>query len=740
MKPLNARPNPSSPKIPPTPHHAAQTDRTSPSLFLSGKNFVEEIIMKKFKILYFSLSLAVLFSAVLSAQNKDSILSEKEIIALNNEISGEIAQDYIRHIAQYHRLQPSRGYHQAAEWVAEQAKNAGLSDVHIEKYPADGEKYYYMYKSSPAWDVEFAELWIIEPEEEKLTGFHEIPVSIAISSQSCDIQGELVYVGRGTSSEDYKKVSVEGKVVLADGPIGAVASTAVDRFGALGVVVINMRFSHDEPDNVSSIRLRTKTPCFGFGLSHRQGEELKDRLLRGEKITVQTVVRAETHPGHYENVVATIPGTDLADEEILFTAHLCHYKPGANDNASGSACLLEIGRALKRLIDEGKIKKPKRTIRFLWVPEMSGSIAYAATHPEVVEKMIAGINLDMVGQYLNDNNSTFFLHRTPHSRSHYINDLLTNLTEFVAANNVQTLMDRGDFPYPVYSISGSRDAFRYRISGYVGGSDQWIFNDGLLGVPMVFFLVWPDRFYHTSGDKPEICDPTQLKRSSFLGAAAAVYLMDDCPHKSRRLAGEVFARACSRIAEETKRSFDFLNKSDAYSIHEAYREAVNFIRQAYRRETLTLHSLKNYSKRDESVDGYVDDLDQRILSHKDESLKDIKNYYTMICKAMKVSPAEISLTPREEEASRIIPKRNMAQKGPLGRGYLRDKLEGAGTNLGLPIFQKDHRITYEILNFIDGKNSILDIRNAVSAEFEPVSVKSVQDFIDLLAKANVVIR
>ena len=102
---------------------------------------------------------------------------------------------------------------------------------------------------------------------------------------------------------------------------------------------------------------------------------------------------------------------------------------------------------------------------------------------------------------------------------------------------------------------------RYRIYDYVGGSDQWIFNDGLLGVPSVFFLVWPDRYYHTSGDKPEICDPTQLKRSSFLGAAAAVYLMDDCPHKARRLAGEVFSRANSRISGDEKRGIDLINKS-----------------------------------------------------------------------------------------------------------------------------------------------------------------------------------
>jgi hypothetical protein len=689
--------------------------------------------IKKVFLLFFSLFFIITPS---KGQNKDSLLSDKTIRALNNEISGELAQDYIRHIAQFRRDQGSDEYHHAAEWVANTAKKAGLHDVHIERYPADGQTYYYMYKSRLAWDIDFAELWVVEPQEEKLTSYAEIPVSIARYSHSCDVKGELIYVGNGTSAKDYENVDVKGKIVVAEGNAGSVAGLAVDQYGALGVVNINKRFAYDEPDNVSRLHLDTKTPTFAFGLSHRRGEALRDRLINGEELVARALVKARVHPGNYENVIATIPGTDLKNEEILFTAHLCHYKPGANDNASGSACLLEIGRALRRLIDEGKIKQPRRTIRFLWVPEMSGSIAYAAKHPDIIKKMVAGINLDMVGQYLNKNNATFFLHRTPHSQPHFINDLLTNITEFVAANNVQALIYRGGFPHPVLSLSGSRDAFRYRIFPYVGGSDQWIFNDSLLGVPSVFFLVWPDRYYHTSGDKPEICDPTQLKRSSFIAAAATTYLMDDCPHKARKLAGEVFLRANARIDLEVKRSFDLMNKTRTDSLHVGYKEGLNIIEQAYQREISTLESVKNYSHRDVSVDEYIKVLINQMAAKKKESLGDLENFYTLSCRAYDVSPQKITLTTEEQDAKNIVPSRNPDLKGPIGRGYLEEKLEGM--NMELPIFQVDRRMTYEILNFIDGKNSLLDIRNAVSAEYEPVPVKWIQAFIELLSKAGIV--
>lgn len=124
--------------------------------------------MKRALLFPLLIALAVPASNPAGAQTTEPLLSRAELRALNNEISGELAQDYIRDIARFHRLQPSHGYTLAAEWVAEKAKRLGFSDVQIEKYPADGQTSYYMSVSSPAWDVEFAELWIVEPKEEKL--------------------------------------------------------------------------------------------------------------------------------------------------------------------------------------------------------------------------------------------------------------------------------------------------------------------------------------------------------------------------------------------------------------------------------------------------------------------------------------------------------------------------------------------------------------------------------------------
>jgi len=64
--------------------------------------------------------------------------------------------------------------------------------------------------------------------------------------------------------------------------------------------------------------------------------------------------------------------------EVLVVAHLCHPQPSANDNASGAAAALEAARVLQTLIAGGHLPPPRRSIRFLWLPEFTGSQAYLA--------------------------------------------------------------------------------------------------------------------------------------------------------------------------------------------------------------------------------------------------------------------------------------------------------------------------------------------------------------------------
>jgi hypothetical protein len=87
-----------------------------------------------------------------------------------------------------------------------------------------------------------------------------------------------------------------------------------------------------------------------------------------------------------------------------------------------------------------------------------------------------------------------------------------------------------------------------------------------------------------------------------------------------------------------------------------------------------------------------------------------------------------------------IPVRNAAVKGPLAPGgdWLVEKAGRGGATLAISRVPRSDDVTYEIVNFIDGSRSIADIRNAVSAEFEPLELSAVAEYIDLLARAGAI--
>jgi hypothetical protein len=110
-------------------------------------------------------------------------------------------------------------------------------------------------------------------------------------------------------------------------------------------------------------------------VSLKTARALQARLKDKETIRLHATVEAGQHPGFYEVVTAVIPGSDpqLKEQEIAFSCHLDHQRPGANDNASGCATILEVARTLGKLIGDGRLARPARTIRFIWPPEVEGT-------------------------------------------------------------------------------------------------------------------------------------------------------------------------------------------------------------------------------------------------------------------------------------------------------------------------------------------------------------------------------
>ena len=503
-------------------------------------------------------------SAVSASAQKPPLLPEKDVAALANELSGEAAKRNLEVIATFHRQRGSRGFHSAAELVAERAREYGLSDVQILEFPADGKIFYGTQRSRPGWDAEVGELWEVNEVKEveeakekkeksvsgersgewrvtsgekKIASYAAEPVVLAEDSESADVTAELVDVGVGTKDSDYAGKDVKGKIVLVSASPGAAQDLAVGTFGAAGIVSYAQNQKNawwGEDENLirwGHLETFTEHKTFAFMVSLKTARGMRERLASGEKITLHAVVKAGQHAGNYEVVTATIPGSDprLKEEEIAFSCHLDHQRPGANDNASGCVTILEVARTLQKLIAEGKLARPARTIRFIWPPEIEGTLALlngkpfeAQGKPEFAARIKAAIHMDMVGGGP-ETKAVFHVTRGPMSLPSFVHDVAWAFAEFVNEESYK-FAATGVAEYPFVAPEGGKEPLRAEYSAYTMGSDHDVYQDSSFGIPAIYMNDWPDRYIHTNFDTAANIDTTKLKRAAFIGAASGYFL------------------------------------------------------------------------------------------------------------------------------------------------------------------------------------------------------------------------
>src|SRR4029079_8430585 len=182
----------------------------------------------------------------------------------------------------------------------------------------------------------------------------------------------------------YAGKDCKGKVVIGSGGVGQIYPQAAER-GAIGAIGYSALYPDRDPDQIPSSSIPAGAAGFGWAVSPRVGRQVARRIARGEHVTIRSSIKAETMPGELEVVHATIAGDPASTQDVIVSSHLYdgYLKTGGADDNSGCALTLEVGRAYIKLVSEGKLPKPKRTIHFLWVPEISGTNAWLAAHPDI---------------------------------------------------------------------------------------------------------------------------------------------------------------------------------------------------------------------------------------------------------------------------------------------------------------------------------------------------------------------
>ena len=503
-------------------------------------------------------------------------VDEKVERLLSNEISGDRAFETERITTQWHKPSGSDGFFAVAHYVEQQARAAGLSDV----------RWIDQVAQSAAWTPLRAEAWLISGEgaaakETRLGSYAEAKTSIADFSRPADVTAELVDVGSGEKASDYAGKNVKGKIVLAFGSLTVVTEQAVWKRGAAGILSwYSSRLNHlaDSADQIGWTSVPDKDgpkgekTTFAIIISAREGKALADRMsgegsrrwgvsasaaTTAEKLRLRVVIDSVVLPEKKTAMVeARIPGTDPSLPEIVLTSHLQEEKFSANDDQSGVASMLEIGRALTRLIADGKLPRPRRGIRFWWADEIYSEYRYFADHPGEEKKILANINQDMVGAKQSVGQRTQFMARTPWAVPSYLSDVQQSILEavvrgnnaYLAAWQAQTPAPGQAFSKPIFSRLGTREPYHAQAVPYFDSTDHLVFNDPWVRVPGTTLTNWPDEYIHASVDDLWQIDPTQLKRNGFVVAATAWWLANAGAEDVPFLASFVAARGTERMA------------------------------------------------------------------------------------------------------------------------------------------------------------------------------------------------
>lgn len=247
-----------------------------------------------------------------------------------------------------------------------------------------------------------------------------------------DVHGKFVLVLAHEPQEYDEKSVFDGKVYTDHAQYYSKAANA-RKHGAAGVILIVDRVNHkadaEELEKFGrttgpadagilfiQVREEVTRPWFhsvGKDLMEQEAgieRDLKPRSFPLPGVEVRENIDVERAVKTVHNVAGYLPGQ--TDEYIIIGAHYDHLglgeqfslapslagtvHPGADDNASGTAGVLELARHFSLL------PKPKRGILFMaFAGEELGLLGsgYYANHPELsIDKAVAMINLDMIGR------------------------------------------------------------------------------------------------------------------------------------------------------------------------------------------------------------------------------------------------------------------------------------------------------------------------------------------------------
>ena len=509
---------------------------------------------------------------------------EKVIDELRSEARPGEAMDYMYRVYSTDRWFTFPKFQETAEYLKAAMSAAGLHHVEVVSPPADGVTQYGFWTMPMAWDVKDATLEIVEPavaaQERVLADYRKIPASLGMWSGPTPAEGITAEVAelRTLDSAEIGRANLKGKFVMVR------QSTYTNKLPLIKKGAIGVINAHTESPDLRDAHwwvnywgdsgwgfTQKSTPLPCFSITPRQADMISDLLARNVTVRVRAKVASRYYAGTYPYTTAVLKGHG-SDEEVLELGHTTEI--GANDNATGVAVMMEAIFSLNRLIEAGKLPRPRRSIRILAMPELYGSMHYVAANSERIRRTVAAICVDTpTGPYsLAGTEYTFVLN--PDVARSYTDALILRIAERY--------------------FSGPAAPRKFHWSPYMTGTDTY-YSDPTIGIP----TVWPYGgsgipVHHNSEDTPDKVDSRSVRDGAIVTAAYLYLIASAGEAEIPRLAEITATRGYENILRATGLALERMAlPRDATALAHALHEGLERIAyEADREEQAILSTLR----------------------------------------------------------------------------------------------------------------------------------------------------